>query len=313
MSLFAATARASLRASVRSRAPARFTAPSPALWRSGPILQLAPASPQTLRFASSVPFSQTARDRLRARPFLLLVGLMPIFTFGLGCWQVKRLQWKLDLIDQLDRKLHQDPVRLPARIDTAAIPEFAWRKVFVTGTLDHEHSIELGPKTRDGQLGYHVFTPLVRGEGQDTIIVNRGFVKREYKEAESRPASLTKEPVALVGMLREQEPRNSFTTVNEPDKGQWTFSDIDEIARFTGAEPVLVDQIYEDHPGKVDVFLREGIPVGRAANIELRNMHLTYAGTWFALSAATAFMFFRLMRRPTSVTAAQFRGSGKQL
>lgn len=40
MSLFAATARASLRASVRSRAPARFTAPSPALWRSGPILQV---------------------------------------------------------------------------------------------------------------------------------------------------------------------------------------------------------------------------------------------------------------------------------
>lgn len=64
--------------------------------------------------------------------------------------------------------------------------------MFVTGTLDHEHSIELGPKTRDGQLGYHVFTPLVRGEGQDTIIVNRGFVKREYKEAESRPASLVR-------------------------------------------------------------------------------------------------------------------------
>ena len=172
----------------------------------------------------------------------------------------------------------------------------------------------------------------MRGDGQDTIIVNRGFVKREYKEAESRPASLvrpslslsllsalraeltrrdacsqTNEPVALVGMLREQEPRNSFTTVNEPEKGQWTFSDIAEIARFTGAEPVLVDQIYgasralslmrrraraaraepdlalslaEDNPGKVELFIREGVPVGRAANIELRNMHLTYAGTW---------------------------------
>ncbi|BGP47345.1 surf-like protein [Rhodotorula kratochvilovae] len=236
---------------------------------------------------------------------------MPVFTFGLGCWQIKRLQWKLDLINQLDEKLHQDPVRLPARIDTAAIPEFAWRKVFVTGTLDHEHSIELGPKTRDGQLGYHVFTPLVRGEGQDTVVVNRGFVKREFKDAETRPASLAKEPVALIGMLRDQEQRNSFTPVNAPEKGQWVFSDIAEIAQYTGAEPVLVDQIYEDHPGKVDVYLRDGVPVGRAANIELRNMHLTYAATWFSLSLATAFMFFRLMRRPTTVTAAQFRG-GKQ-
>jgi len=85
------------------------------------------------------------------------------------------------------------------------------------------------------------------------------------------------------------------------------------------------------------------VPVGRAANIELRNMHLTYAGTWcvalplpsplassseltfplfllalapryrFALSLATAFMFFRLMRRPTTVTAAQYRSASKQL
>jgi surfeit locus 1 family protein len=85
----------------------------------------------------------------------------------------------------------------PSRTDafdysTAAIPEFAWRKVYVTGTFDHGNSIELGPKTRDGQLGYHVFTPLVRGEGQDTILVNRGFVKREFKDAKERPASLVR-------------------------------------------------------------------------------------------------------------------------
>jgi hypothetical protein len=60
----------------------------------------------------------------------------------------------------------------------------------VTGEFDHDHSIELGPKTRDGQLGYHVFTPLKRGEGQDTILVNRGFVKREFRDPKARPASL---------------------------------------------------------------------------------------------------------------------------
>jgi surfeit locus 1 family protein len=72
----------------------------------------------------------------------------------------------------------------------AAIPEFAWRKVYVTGTFDHANSLVIGPKTRDGQIGYHVITPLVRGDGKDTIMVNRGFVKREVKDAELRPASL---------------------------------------------------------------------------------------------------------------------------
>lgn len=77
-------------------------------------------------------------------------------------------------------------------LSTSAIPEYAWRKVYVTGEFDHEHSIELGPKTRDGQLGYHVFTPLKRGDGQDTILVNRGFVKREYRDPNERPASLVR-------------------------------------------------------------------------------------------------------------------------
>lgn len=67
--------------------------------------------------SSSSSGSQTTRDKLRARPFLVLVGVMPVFTFILGVWQIKRLQWKVDLIDQLDQKLHQPPVRLPAKIE----------------------------------------------------------------------------------------------------------------------------------------------------------------------------------------------------
>ncbi|GAA6041880.1 hypothetical protein JCM8097_004528 [Rhodosporidiobolus ruineniae] len=301
------------------RAPLFRAAPSPFPSSAAPLRSAAfrPRAPPSPLFpfasfarhsSSTASLGQTARDKLRARPYLLLVGLMPIFTLGLGIWQVKRLYWKLDLIDQLDNKLHQDPVRLPAKIDVAAIPEFAWRKVYVTGVFDHEHSIILGPKTRDGQIGYHVFTPLIRGEGQDTILVNRGFVKHDFKDPKTRPASLTNERVEIIGMLRDQEQRNSFTPVNQPDKEQWVFSDIAEIAAYTGAQPVLVDQIYDDHPGKVEIYLRQGVPVGRGATIELRNMHATYAATWFALSLATTFGFWQLMRRPKPITAAARRG-----
>ncbi|GAA5892681.1 cytochrome oxidase assembly protein SHY1 [Sporobolomyces salmoneus] len=292
-----------------TRLASRTTVPPPSIL-SSPIAISRSSQVAYARHASTSTshLSQSARDKIRARPFLLLVGLMPIFTFGLGAWQIKRLKWKVDLIDQLDKKLHQEPVGLPARIDPAAIPEFAWRKVFVTGTFDHANSIVLGPKTRDGQIGYHVITPLVRGVGKDTIMVNRGFVKREVKDAKDRPASLTNEKVEIVGMLRDQEPPNSFTPKNDPSKGQWVFSDIAGMAQHTGSEPVLVDQIYGDHPGKAEVYLRQGIPVGRNASIELRNMHATYAATWFSLSLATSFMAWRLLRSPAKVnTASQFR------
>lgn len=87
--------------------------------------------------------------------------------------------------------------RIAWEYSPAAIPEFAWRKVYVTGTFDHANSIVLGPKTRDGQIGYHVITPLVRGDGKDTIMVNRGFVKREVKDAKDRPASLVRSSLSL--------------------------------------------------------------------------------------------------------------------
>lgn len=42
---------------------------------------------------------------------------MPIVCLGLGGWQVQRLRWKLDMIDQLEAKLNKDTVRLPSRIE----------------------------------------------------------------------------------------------------------------------------------------------------------------------------------------------------
>lgn len=214
------------------------------------------------------------------------------------------------MIDQLEQKLNKDTVRLPAKIDPAAIPEFAYRKVYLTGEFDHDHEILLGPKTRDGELGYHVITPLLRGPGQDTILVNRGFVKRVKKDRSERPDSETRGPVQVVGMLRDQEQGNSFTPDNTPSTGEWIWADIKQMAAYSGAQPVLVDEIFRGHAGEISMRVSKGVPVGRAATIELRNQHMTYAVTWFALSAATAFMFIRLVRKPNaprSLTAAQFR------
>lgn len=47
---------------------------------------------------------------------MVLLGIMPFFTFGLGTWQVERLKWKIDLIDELNEKLEREPMFLPRRI-----------------------------------------------------------------------------------------------------------------------------------------------------------------------------------------------------
>lgn len=49
-------------------------------------------------------------------PIMLLVGFIPFFTFGLGTWQLQRLKWKINLIDELEEKLELEPLTLPKRI-----------------------------------------------------------------------------------------------------------------------------------------------------------------------------------------------------
>ena len=57
------------------------------------------------------PYGSSNSCRLSPRPE------QPILTFGLGTWQIKRLNWKMNLIDELDEKLAKPPMRLPAKIE----------------------------------------------------------------------------------------------------------------------------------------------------------------------------------------------------
>lgn len=60
--------------------------------------------------------SNAAKKSSWSSPTILLLGFIPIFTFALGTWQLQRLQWKINLIDELEEKLQRDPIPLPKRI-----------------------------------------------------------------------------------------------------------------------------------------------------------------------------------------------------
>ncbi|KAL7004757.1 surf-like protein [Cystobasidiomycetes sp. EMM_F5] len=178
--------------------------------------------------------------------------------------------------------------------------QFAYRKVEVSGRFDHSREVLLGPRTREGVLGYSVITPFVRVDGDpaSAILVNRGHVSLTRMKQADRPESLINESQEIVGMLRSQEKRNMFSPANRPEIGEYQFMDIEQMASAMGTQPVLVDQIFEGNAGQMKSMISHGVPLGRAPTIELRNMHATYAITWYSLSFATTIMLWRLMRKP---------------
>jgi surfeit locus 1 family protein len=133
----------------------------------------------------------------------------------------------------------------------AIIPEFVYRKVLMSGKWDYDHTIIVGPRTRDGTAGYHIIMPLVRSNGT-TVLVDRGFVSKDAFEKFSK-AARTDEEVFVQGMLRVSQVRNNFTPDNHPEKSEWYWIDVDAMAEYAGGEkanvqPVLVEEIFGTRP-----------------------------------------------------------------
>lgn len=104
---------------------------------------------------------------------------MPLFTLGLGIWQIQRLDWKLGLIEELEYKLQKAPIKLPKNINLSVLPSFEFRLVSLSGYFDHSRLMFLGPRVRDGVMGYNIVVPLIRDEGGGEVLVDRGFVSEK--------------------------------------------------------------------------------------------------------------------------------------
>ena len=69
-------------------------------------------------YASS---SRTVDPKERRKLWMLVI---PVTTFCLGTWQIFRLQWKVDLIEELERKTKRDPIDIPTKLVTSFIPVY---------------------------------------------------------------------------------------------------------------------------------------------------------------------------------------------
>ncbi|KAF3912662.1 hypothetical protein ABW21_db0202553 [Orbilia brochopaga] len=251
------------------------------------------------------------RTNSRHRPLgLVILALIPLTAFALGTWQIQRLNWKTALVARCEDNLSRSPLPLPPVLDISQLPAFDYRRVVTRGVYMHEKEILLGPRLRDGINGYVVITPLDRSlDHGSTILVNRGWISKELKDRRKRwknggEQALPSGEVLVEGLLREQGKRNMFTPENKPEKGEWYFPDISEMAAWVGAggggkvQEVLIEETSENTVLGMMGREARGIPIGREAAVNIRNNHFQYIVTWYSLGIATSFMFYMLVRRP---------------
>ncbi|XP_041987295.1 surfeit locus protein 1 [Aricia agestis] len=231
--------------------------------------------------------------------------MIPATSFGLGCWQVYRLRWKLELIDIMHAKCNAAPIELPK--DFEELKKMEYRPVKVRGEFLYDKEALIGPRAlvendvilpRTGSLvsdpkknqGWLVITPFRLADTGEVILINRGWIPSHLRPREKRESSMVKGEVELTGVVRLTENRGPFMPKNNPVKGSWFYRDLEQMSHYFNSNPVWLDaQGIPDPPA--------GWPLPNQTRVTLRNEHFSYLVTWYLLSAFTGAMWHRYFIR----------------
>ncbi|MGR4931416.1 SURF1 family protein [Bradyrhizobium sp. CAR08] len=225
-----------------------------------------------------------------ARPPLWLT-ILSLTAFALlialGVWQIERRAWKLALIDRVEQRVHApaQPIPSPAAWPTVSAANDEYRHVSVSGHFLHDRETLVQAVTEEGP-GYWVLTPLRRDDGT-LVLVNRGLVPPERRDASTRRDGNPQGQVEITGLLRVTEPKGGFLRTNVPEHNRWYSRDVAAIAAARGLDhfaPFFVDADARSQSGNG--------PIGGLTVISFPNNHLIYALTWFALAFMLAGRLF---------------------
>jgi surfeit locus 1 family protein len=237
-----------------------------------------------------------------AVPTLFTLVVFGIFI-SLGTWQLQRKAWKEDLIATLEQRSRAEPVALPPSSNWSALKQAdeEFRRVkFKAEFLPAREALmytgdsEFRPDAR--RSGYLVFAPARTPDGA-VVVVNRGFTpeQREYQAHDTSPGIID-----IVGAMR------------WPERAGWFVREYDDADRIWFARNHLGMAVHTDW-GPVAPFYVElesprpagGVPRPGLRKVGLRNAHLIYAMTWYALAVVVVVMFgFWLRARARAGAAA---------
>ena len=199
-----------------------------------------------------------------------------IFVFiGLGTWQIIRLNWKNNLILEIENSLKNPPVEL------AQSKKENFLKIKTSGSIDFDKQIYLYNLNESGTPGFEVINPITIGD--ENFLINRGWIPFEKKGTQEINVFDQKN---IIGTLRLQGRKNIFKPDNDLDENYWFSLNREDILKFTGKNfskyIIYLDGNYQfPRPKKI------------TANIS--NNHQKYAITWFslALSILLLYLYFR--------------------
>ena len=207
--------------------------------------------------------------------FSVFIIFFILVFIGLGTWQIIRLNWKNNLILEIENSLKNPPVEL------AQSKKENFLKIKTSGSIDFDKQIYLYNLNESGTPGFEVINPITIGD--ENFLINRGWIPFEKKGTQEINVFDQKN---IIGTLRLQGRKNIFKPDNDLDENYWFSLNREDILKFTG-----------NNFSKYIIYLDGNYQLPRPKKItaNISNNHQKYAITWFslALSILLLYLYFR--------------------
>ena len=209
---------------------------------------------------------------------------------GLGFWQLQRLSWKTELNQSRLAAARRPPIVVGE--DGLLPPQAAdFVRLRAIGKFNYERQAFVLARTAAGEFGYHLLTPLELPSGE-FLIVDRGWLPDSLKGEILRASDGVVE-----GYVRGGTPKkNFFVPNNDAESGFWSHINIPQMAAAMGIEGESPS--YYLHASEIGTEGR--YPRPQPPQLTLRNEHLQYAITWFAMAIALLTVFLVASHRGDS-------------
>ena len=209
--------------------------------------------------------------------FSVFVIFFILVFISLGSWQIIRLNWKNNLILEIESSLKKPPVQLSETNVTNFL------KIKTSGSIDFDKQIYLYNLNENGTPGFEVINPLIINS--KNYLINRGWIPFKKKGSEE---IYEFDESNIVGTLKFQGRKNVFKPDNDIEENYWFSLDRDDILEFTGKK-------FSNYIIYLDGNYQSPKPKKITANIS--NNHKKYAITWFSLAISILLLYLYFRRK----------------
>ncbi len=244
--------------------------------------------------------------------FIAFSLLMIVCLVALGAWQLQRMQWKAQLIEQSKSALTAKPVSIN---DITAGIEYGfsvdWLRIELTGSYRHDLERYIYSPTKAG-IGYQIITPFIDDAGI-LVFVDRGWVPATAKDLANRqPARQPENKIVITGVTRLHIPGTTlFQAQADRVNNVWYWYDRETLAtslptgtgETTDGQLPIISPVFVQLEPNGEPGVGEWPKIG-PVKIELPNNHLHYAITWLSLALITLVMLIIFLRANRKTKAA---------